>query len=79
VKDLNGPWLLYDNLNDPYQMNNLCNNPEYSELQAGLEEKLQKLIRQRGDEFLEGDEYMKAWNYTWDMDDSVKIMEEYQQ
>lgn len=73
VKDLNGPWLLYDNLNDPYQMNNLCNNPEYSELQAGLEEKLQKLIRQRGDEFLEGDEYMKAWNYTWDMDDSVKI------
>jgi arylsulfatase A-like enzyme len=79
VKDLNGPWLLYDNLNDPYQMNNLCNNPEYSELQADLEEKLQKLIRQRGDEFLEGNEYMKAWNYTWDMDDSVKIMEEYQQ
>jgi hypothetical protein len=78
VKDLNGPWLLYDNLNDPYQMNNLCNDPQYATLQADLEEKLQKLIRQRGDEFLEGNEYMKAWNYTWDMDDSVKIMEEYQ-
>ena len=79
VKDLNGPWLLYDNLNDPYQMNNLCNDPQYATLQADLEKKLHKLLRQRGDEFLEGNEYMKAWNYTWDMDDSVKIMEEYQQ
>lgn len=73
AKDLNGPWLLYDNLKDPYQMNNLCNDSEFSKLQAELEEKLQKLLRQRGDEFLEGKEYMKFWNYSWDMDDSVKI------
>jgi len=76
AKDLNGPWLLYDNLNDPYQMNNLCNNPEFSNLQADLEKKLQKILEQRRDEFLNGEQYMKKWNYTWDMDDSVKIIEE---
>jgi arylsulfatase A-like enzyme len=76
AKDLNGPWLLYDNLNDPYQMNNLCNNPEFSNLRADLEKKLQKIMEQRRDEFLEGELYMKKWNYTWDMDDSVKIIEE---
>ncbi len=74
AKDLNGPWLLYDNLNDPYQMNNLCNKADFSELQKDLEKKLQKILIQRGDEFLDGAEYMKKWNYTWDMDDSIKII-----
>ncbi len=72
AKDLNGPWLLYNNLNDPYQMNNLCNNHEFSDLQSFMENKLQKILKQRRDEFLEGELYMKKWNYTWDMDDSVK-------
>jgi arylsulfatase A-like enzyme len=73
AKDMKGPWLLYDNTTDPYQLNNLCNKPEYKKLQDELEKKLQKLLTQRGDEFLEGKEYMKAWNYTWDGDDSIKI------
>lgn len=66
VKDLNGPWLLYDNQNDPYQMNNLCNKPQYAKLQAELEQKLRNLLRQRKDEFLKGEKYMKMWNYSWD-------------
>jgi arylsulfatase A-like enzyme len=31
------PWVLYDNPNDPYQMNNLINDPGYSGIQAELD------------------------------------------
>lgn len=72
AKDLKGPWLLYDNLKDPYQMNNLVGNADYAELQADLEAKLQKMLDARGDEFLPGEEYMKAWGYHWDNNDSIK-------
>lgn len=73
AKDLNGPWLLYDNSSDPYQLDNLVNNPEYREIQTDLEAKLQKMLDKRGDKFLDGAEYMKAWGYHWDNNDSVKI------
>ena len=43
------PWLLYDNLNDPYQMNNLINNPDYSEFILELNGKLDKLLEEAGD------------------------------
>lgn len=74
AKDLNGPWLLYDNQSDPFQLNNLCNSSQYKELQDDLEEKLQNLLDERDDKFLDGATYMNAWNYTWDMDDSIKVL-----
>ena len=37
VRDLNGPWLLYDNQTDPYQTNNLANQPKHARLQARLD------------------------------------------
>ncbi len=40
VKDLNGPWLLYDNEKDPYQMKNLCNNKEEKDLQERMDNNL---------------------------------------
>lgn len=73
AKDLNGAWLLYDNPKDPYQLNNLVNNPDYREVQTDLEAKLQKILDKHGDKFLDGAEYMKAWGYHWDNNDSVKI------
>lgn len=73
AKDLNGPWLLYDNSKDPFQLNNLVGNEEYKSLQNNLEQKLQKMLDDRGDQFLEGAEYMKAWNYSWDRTDSIKV------
>ncbi len=72
VRDLNGPWLLYDNLEDPYQMNNLIGTDEMIFIQSDLETQLQKLLLKTNDEFLTGADYMKIWNYTWDMNDSLK-------
>lgn len=65
ARDLNGPWLLFDNEKDPYQMNNLADNPEYAKLQQQMEKELQILLDQVGDEFKEGQYYMDLWGYSW--------------
>lgn len=66
VRDLNGPWLLYDNETDPYQLNNLVDKVEYSSVQHELESELDRLLKQTNDEFREADYYMKKWNYDYD-------------
>ena len=72
VCDLNGPWLLYDNVNDPYQMNNVVDQLEFKNIQADLEAQLQAILDKNGDEFLPGEEYMEEWGYHWDSNDSIK-------
>jgi arylsulfatase A-like enzyme len=71
VRDLSGPWLLYDNKNDPYQLKNLCNNPDYSELQSNLDKLLDEILKETNDEFLPGEEYVKKWGY--DVDENLTV------
>ena len=70
VRDLKGPWLLYDNRADPYQQTNLCNNPEHAQTQQELEKMLSVKLKETNDEFLPGPEYMARWNYQWDGKDA---------
>jgi arylsulfatase A-like enzyme len=72
VRDLNGPWLLYDNEQDPYQLLNLCNKPEYGKLQKELEDFLSLRLRQTKDDFLPGADYIKKWGYTVDESGTVR-------
>jgi len=72
VRDINGPWLLYDNQNDPYQLENLCNNPEYAQIQQKLEKILSRKLKETNDKFLPGPEYMAMWDYQWDGSDGQK-------
>ena len=69
VRDLNGPWLLYDNRMDPHQLRNLCDHPEYAKIQKELEKKLSEKLKETNDKFLPGPEYMALWNYQWDGND----------
>lgn len=64
VKDLNGPWLLYDNETDPYQMNNLVADPESADIRSELDRLLTRLLEAKNDKFLPGHEYIKQWGYT---------------
>ncbi len=66
ARDLNGPWLLYDNEADPFQMDNLIDRPELKSLQAELESQLQDKLDDRGDEFLPGETYIRRWGYPLD-------------
>lgn len=70
VRDLNGPWLLFDNQNDPYQLNNLVDHSQYSQLVEELDAKLDARLAAIGDEFLPGPVYMDRWNYQWDGNDA---------
>lgn len=72
VKDLRGPWLLYDNFSDPYQLKNLVNDPQFSALQKELEGVLHRKLKERKDEFLPADSYMQKWNYLYDRTDSIR-------
>ena len=62
----NGPSMFYDNLKDPYQQNNLLNQPEFSEVQKDLDFKLRKELKKIGDEVRPRDYYLKKWGYTFD-------------
>jgi hypothetical protein len=68
---LNGPWLLFDNSNDPYQMNNLIGTDEFVTLQDDLEKQLAQRLKEIGDEFLPGMEYIEKWGYIVDKTGTV--------
>jgi arylsulfatase A-like enzyme len=63
VRDLKGPWLLYDNDRDPHQLTNLCNAPGSTAIQAKLDALLDRLLAERNDEFLPGEAYIEKWGY----------------
>ncbi|MBS1815683.1 MAG: sulfatase [Acidobacteria bacterium] len=59
VRSEYGPWLLYDNERDPYQMHNLIGKPEAAATQKQLETELQSWLHRLNDEFLPGREYLE--------------------
>jgi arylsulfatase A-like enzyme len=63
VRALEGPWLLYDNQVDPYQMNNLVGKSDSTELQKQLDEKLQAELKKIGDDFRPRQYYLDKWGY----------------
>lgn len=70
-RDLNGPWLLYDNEVDPFQQTNLVDKPEHAALQAKLNDRLNALLKHTRDEFLPGPELIKRSGYVVDPKDET--------
>lgn len=71
VRDLKSPWLLFDNQADPYQQNNLVNQPAHAALQAELEATLARKLKAGGDAFLPAEAYIRKWGYTVNADGTV--------
>ena len=63
VRDLSGPWLLFDNETDPYQQNNLINQPAHAALQSELDAQLARKLKANEDAFLTGPEYIEHFDY----------------
>ena len=66
VRDLHGPWLLFDNEADPYQMTNLVDDPKFAETRGNHDAMLDAMLRANGDEFLPAGKYIEKWGYKTD-------------
>jgi arylsulfatase A-like enzyme len=66
ARDLKGPWLLYDNRKDPYQLDNLIGRPEYAALQRHLGAWLNRKLKAQGDTFAPAEVYIRRWGYRVD-------------
>ena len=71
VRDINGPWLLYDNQEDPYQQINRVGDPALKSVQADLEKKLVAKLKATGDAFLPADELIRRCGYKTDTNGTV--------
>ena len=70
-----GPWLLYDNEQDPCQMTNLVASAEHDVLREEFDATLQRMMQRRGDEFLPGLEYMRRWEYLLNEKGDIPIFQ----
>ena len=66
IKTLDGPTMLFDNVQDPYQMNNLLNRADFESLQKKLDSTLNAKLAKIGDDFKPRDHYLKKYNYVFD-------------
>lgn len=57
-------WILYDNEKDPYQLNNLINNPDIEHIKQALKAEMQKWMERTGDKGLDWRELIKSLNLT---------------
>jgi arylsulfatase A-like enzyme len=66
VRSLEGPWLLYDNEVDPYQLENKVNEPALKSVREKLEGELARLLKKTDDDFRPGKEYLQKFGYHVD-------------
>jgi arylsulfatase A-like enzyme len=63
VRDLQGPWLLYDNEKDPLQRENVVGTAGYAAEQARLDLELKRKLALARDEFRPAADYIATWGY----------------
>jgi arylsulfatase A-like enzyme len=61
-----GPWMLYDNVRDPYQLENRVGHPDVAAVQAELDAELRRRLAARGDDITPGPELIRAAGYPVD-------------
>jgi arylsulfatase A-like enzyme len=73
VRSIRGPWLLYDNEADPYQMRTLVGKPEAKALQARMERELSAELKRRKDDFLPAATYLERAGLSHYREANVKV------
>ncbi len=66
VRDLNGPWLLFDNHADPFQLTNLVNKAAARNVQQELDTELHDLLAAQHDSFESPESLRQNWGYIVD-------------
>ena len=73
IRSIHGPWLLYDNAGDPYQMNNLVAAAGHRKLRGELDRRLDDELRRRHDEFLPAGTYLERAGLTHYKEPNVPV------
>ncbi len=66
VRDLNGPWLLFDNQEDPFQLKNQVNKIKFRPVQEQLDTQLKQILENQHDRFEPPEVLRERWNYQVD-------------
>jgi len=66
VRTIDGPWLLYDNIVDPYQLRNLIEEPSYAERAAELDAAMRTHMERIDDRFLPKEAYYERYGIEVD-------------
>ena len=59
IRSIKGPWLLYNDQQDPFQKHNLLGKPEGTGILLSLEAELKFWLRKLDDQFLPGESYLQ--------------------
>ena len=63
MQTIDGVRYLFDDVDDPYQLNNLAGTPEAAALQSSIEQKLKRELDRIDDPFREKEYYLEKWGY----------------
>src|SRR5690606_12236132 len=74
TRTLDGPWLLFDNVEDPYQLRNLVGDPQHADTVRELDRALQRKLDRLGDRFESGHELARRYNIALNEKDDVAIL-----
>lgn len=66
VRTIEGPWILYDNFNDPYQLKNIINQPEKKEIQEELDRMMIEHMNKIDDKLISNEEMHRKFNIEVD-------------
>jgi len=75
VETLEGPWLLYDDRSDPYQLKNLVDCPDHAEVREELQQSLRNLLAKAGDGFEPAENYIRRFGYSVDETGTASIQD----
>ena len=71
VRGLAGPWLMFDDQQDPDQLDNLIAKPEFAGLRQELDARLRDQLKRIKDDFRPARFYLDTWGYRVAPGDSV--------
>jgi len=71
AQDLSGAWLLFDDVADPYQLNNLIGDPSFDKITKDLEVLLSSELEHLEDDFLPGPSYLSKFGHKVDSSGTV--------
>ena len=73
VRTIDQPWLLYDNLNDPYQLENRIDDPDFASMRDDLEAMMRDHMASIDDRFLPKESYYKELAIALDHRGKVEL------